>query len=131
MLLFGHRFIESENFYHIQSIDAIQNTPPSSTILVDFSEENLDIINHTRINSIPLAIHVENITQIIYASSLDAAYIILSKELAKTAQDLANNYLFDAKILVSVENEDEIEELSLLGVDGVIFSNAIIKTYLS
>ena len=127
MLFFGHRFIESENFYHIQSIDAIQNTPPSSTILVDFDEENLDIINHIRVNSILLAIQVQDITQIVYASSFDSKYIILSKELAKTAQNLADNYLFDAKILVHIENENEIEELALLGVDGVIFSNAIIK----
>ncbi|MCK4874895.1 MAG: hypothetical protein KAS26_03515 [Sulfurimonas sp.] len=127
MLFFGHKFIESENFYHIQSIDAIKNTPPSSIILVDFDEENLDIINHIRANSIPLAIQVQDITQIVYASSFDAKYIILSKELAKTAQNLADNYLFDAKILVHIENENEIEELALLGVDGVIFSNAIIK----
>ena len=127
MLIFGHRFITSENFYHVQSIDAIQNTPPSSTILVEFSEENLDIISHATINSMPLALQVYNITQIIYASSLDATYIVLSKELAKTAQNLADNYLFDAKILVSVENEDEIEELALLGVDGILFTNAIVK----
>ena len=127
MLFFGHRFIESENFYHIQSIDAIQNTPSSSTILVDFNEENLDIINHAVLNSIPLATEVQNITQIVYASSLGARYIVLPKELAKTAQNLADNYLFDAKILVHVEEEGEIEELALLGVDGIIFSNAIIK----
>jgi hypothetical protein len=127
MILFGHRFIESENFYHVLSIDAIQNTPPSSIILVDFNEENLDIIDHAVINSMPLAIQVENITQIIYASSFGATYILVTKELAKTAQDLADNYLFDAKILVHVEEEDEIEELALLGVDGVIFSNAIVK----
>ncbi|MCF6310753.1 MAG: hypothetical protein L3J19_09860 [Sulfurimonas sp.] len=128
MLIFGHRFIESKNFYHVQSIEAIQNTPPSSTILVDFNEENLDIINHARVNSMPLAIQVQDITQIIYASSFGATYIMLSKELCKTAQNLADNYLFDAKILVNIENEDEIEELALLGIDGVIFSNAIIKT---
>ncbi len=127
MLLFGHRFIESENFYHVQSIDSIQNTPPSSTILVDFKEENLDVIKHITLNSIPLALQVQNITQIVYASSLGALYIVISKELAKTAQNIADNYLFDAKILVHVEDEEDIEELALLGVDGVIFSNAIIK----
>jgi hypothetical protein len=47
--------------------------------------------------------------------------------LAKTAQNVAENYLFDAKILVLIEKEDEIEELALLGVDGVVFSNTIIK----
>lgn len=127
MIIFGHRFIDSKNFYHIQSIDAIQNTPSSSIILVDFNETNLDIIEHANLNSIPLAIQVEDITQIIYASSLCAKYILLSKDLAKTAQNLADNYLFDAKILVTVEDEDEIEELALLGVDGVIFSNAVVK----
>ena len=127
MIIFGHRFLKSENFYHINSIEAIQNTPPSSTVLIDFSEENLDIINHAIVNSIPLAIEVKDITQIIYASIFCAKYIILSKELAKTAQNLAENYLFDAKILVTITDEDEIEELALLGIDGVIFSNAIIK----
>jgi len=128
MLLFGHRFIDSENFYHVQSIDSIQNTPPSSTIVVDFNEDNLDIIKHTVSNSIPLALQVQNITQIMYASSLGATYILVSKDLAKTAQNLADNYLFDAKILVNIEKETEIEELALLGIDGIIFSNAIIKT---
>ena len=128
MLLFGHRFIDSENFYHIQSIDSIQNTPPSSTLLVDFNEENLDIIKHAAANLISLAIYTDNIAQIVYASSLGATHIIISKELAKTAQNLADNYLFDAKIIVHIEDEDEIEELALLGIDGVIFSNAIIKT---
>ncbi|MCF6340913.1 MAG: hypothetical protein L3J10_09235 [Sulfurimonas sp.] len=127
MIIFGHRFLKSENFYHINNIEAIQNTPPSSTILINFSEKNLDVINHAVVNFIPLAIQVKDITQIIYASTLCAKYIILSKELAKTAQNLADNYLFDAKILVTLESEDEIEELALLGIDGIIFSNAIIK----
>jgi len=127
MIFFGHRFIESENFYHIQSIEAIQNTPPSSTLYIEFSETNLDIINHTFLNSMPTAIEVQNITELLYASSFGASYIVVDKILAKTAQNIAENYLFDAKILVIIENEDEIEEMALLGVDGIIFSNAIIK----
>ena len=75
----------------------------------------------------PIAISVENITEILYASALGASYIVVEKELAKTAQNLADNYLFDAKILVMIESEDEIEELALLGADGVIFADAIVK----
>ena len=127
MLIFGHRFIDSENFYHIDSIDSIQNTPPSSTLFVKFSEENLDIIKHITINSMQLALEVKDITQIVYANSLEASFIVVCKNLAKTAQDLAQNYLFDAKVLVSIDDEEDIEELALLGVDGIIFSNAIIK----
>ena len=127
MIFFGHRFIDSENLYHVQSIDAIQNTPPSSIIYINFHEENLDVVKHCVVNGARVALHVEDITQIMYGSALGASYIVVSRNMAKTAQDLAQNYLFDAKILVSIEDEDEIEELALLGVDGVIFSNAIIK----
>ena len=127
MLIFGHRFIDSPTFYHVQSVEAIQNTPPSSTIFLPFDEKNLDIIEHLNTNEISFALEAKDITEVIYASSLDASYIIVKKELASTIQNIANNYLFDAKILVTLENEDEIQEMALLGVDGVIFSNAIIK----
>lgn len=127
MIFFGHRFIESENFYHICCIEAILNTPPSSTLYIEFSEENLDVINHALINSMPLCIFVKNINQLLYASALGAKYIAVEKELAKTAQNIAETYLFDAKILALIEDEEEIEELALLGVDGTIFPNAIIK----
>lgn len=128
MLIFGHRFIESEDFYHVFDIDSIKNTPPSSTLYLEFSEDNLDIITHLQINQLRFALCASDIEQLIYASALEASFIVISRELAKSAQNIANNYLFDAKILVKITDEDEIEELALLGVDGVIFSNAIIKT---
>lgn len=128
MIFFGHRFIQSQSFYHTQSIESIDNTPPSSTIYIEFSEKNLDIISFASNSAIPMALHVRNITELLYASSFGALYIVVEKELAKTAQNIAQNYLFDAKVLVFVTDESEIEELGLLGVDGVIFPNAIIKT---
>ena len=128
MLIFGHEFIPSKSLYHITDIDSITNTPPSSTIYIEFSEDNLDIINHVDTNQIEFALDVKNITELIYASALGAKYILLSREIAKTAQDIAENYLFDAKILAHIIDNEEIEELALLGIDGVVFSNAIIKT---
>ncbi|MCW8837093.1 MAG: hypothetical protein OQJ77_05085 [Thiovulaceae bacterium] len=132
MIIIGHRFIPSflsqhGNFYHIPNIDAIKNTPPNSCIFIEFSEDNLDIIEHLQKNSISFCLKVEDVTQIIYAANLGASFILVDKDLAKTAQDLANNYLFDAKILVSIDDEENIEELALQGIDGVLFSNAIIK----
>ena len=56
MLIFGHRFIKSDDFYHIQSIEAVLKSPPSSTLYLDFKEDNLDIINHLRDNEIPFAL---------------------------------------------------------------------------
>ena len=127
MLLFGHRFIPSDSFYHVLDINSISNTPPSSVVHIEFSEDNLDIIKHTNLNQINTSVSCKNITEIIYASSFGASFITINAELAKDATKIANEYLFDAKILVLIEEENEIEELALLGVDGVIFSNAIIK----
>ena len=127
MLLFGHRFIESEKFYHISNIRGIHNTPPSSTLFVNFSEDNLDIIKHFNDNNLNFVLRVQNITELIYANSLNADYIAVDKELAKSAQNIAESYLFDAKILVMSNEESDIEEFALLGVDGILCSNAIIK----
>jgi len=127
MLLFGHPFIESEKFYHIFNADAVVHTPPNSTLYIEFKEENLDIIKYLRENHINFALRVGSITEVIYAAALQSSYIMVDKELAKTAQSIAENYLFDTKILVHIEEEDEIEEMALLGIDGVIFSNAIVK----
>jgi len=127
MLLFGHRFIQSESFYHIQDIEAINNTPPSSTIFVEFSEDNLDVIEYLNLNDINFAVGVKNITEVIYASNLNASFIVIDKHISSETQNIANNYLFDSKILVSLSNEKEIHNMALLGVDGVIFPNAIVK----
>jgi hypothetical protein len=128
MLLFGHRFIPSDSFYHVGSIDCIKRTPPSSTVCFEFSEANLDIIEHANAHHVAMALKVKNITELIYASSLNAKYAFVTPKMAKTAQNIAENYLFDIKIIVLIEEEEEIEELALLGVDGVAFANAIIKT---
>lgn len=127
MILFGHRFIKSESFYHVFDIDSISNTPPSSPIYLEFDEKNLDIIDHALRCSVKFALHVKDIKEIVYASSLGAAYIIVEKPLAKTAQNIAENYLFDSKILVFAQDENDIEELALLGIDGILFQEAVIK----
>ncbi len=128
MIIIGHRFVPSENLFHVKSIDAIKKTPPSSCIYLEFCEESLEIVNHARANNIHFALSVTTIAELLYASSLGASYILTQKEFSSIAQNLANEYLFDAKILSIIEKEEELEELALQSIDGVIFTNAIIKT---
>lgn len=127
MIIIGHRFIPSENFYHVPNIDAISKTPPSSCIYLEFCEENLDTIEHATKNNVTLALGVKNLTELIYASNLLASYIIVEESLASQAQAIANEYLYDAKVLVNIYEESQIQEFAKLGIDGVIFSNSIIK----
>jgi hypothetical protein len=127
MLLFGHPFIPNEKFYHISDIDNVIHTPPNSIIYLEWDPKNLDIINYLQNNNIRFALQIENVTQLIYASALQSSYIFVPQELAKTALEIAQNYLFDAKILVHIQQEQEIEEYALLGIDGVVFASAIVK----
>lgn len=127
MLLFGHRFIESPRLYHIDDVDAIAHTPANSTLYVTFSETNLDILAHCRENGLRFALEVESLREVIYAESLGASYIVVEEELAKLAQKTAETYLFDAKILCRIDDEDMIEEIALQGIDGAIFAEAVVK----
>jgi len=127
MILIGHRFIESESLYHILDIDAIKNTPPSSTLYIEFSEDNLDIINYAKLNNIPIALEVHSIEALIYGANFGAKYLVCYPSEAKTFQKLAETYLFDAKILAKIEEDKEIEKIALEGIDGAIYPKGIVK----
>ncbi len=126
MLLFGHRFIGSQRFYHIEDIDMIMHTPANSTLYITFSETNLDVLQHMQQNHLNFAVEVQSVLELIYAENLSAKYIVVNSDLAKNSQKIAENYLFDAKILVHIEQESEIEAMAYEGIDGVIFPNAVI-----
>ena len=127
MLLFGHRFIPSESFYHVSNTEAVVKTPPGSVVYLPFLEENLDLIEYLQVNSIPFALYAATITEAIYASALKANYIVVDETIAKAVQDVANEYLFDAKILVRIDEDAKIEHFAKEGIDGVIYPEAIIK----
>ena len=127
MLLFGHPLIPSQKFYHISSQEQIVHTPPSSTLYLEFEDESIDLINYLRHNDIEFALSISTITDAILAHNLGARYIVVPKEIVKSIQNIAENYLFDAKILVHSQDHTEIEEYALLGIDGILFYEAIVK----
>lgn len=127
MLLFGHRFIESPRFYHVDDIEAISHTPANSLLFIEFSETNLDIFAHCRNNGLNFVVEAATLREVIYAENLGASFIVVEEELAQDAQKAAETYLFDAKILCRVEEEDMIEESAEKGIDGVIFAEAVVK----
>lgn len=127
MLLFGHAHIPHEKLYHIASIDAISHTPSNATILMDFDENVYELIEHARANAICFALNIHSLREAILAENLDVKYILCSPKQAQSIQKAADTYMFDAKILVHSEDENLIEELASGGIDGIIFSEAIIK----
>ncbi len=127
MLIFGHRFIPSETLYHIEDTDAIVHTPPGATLLVVFDEKHLDLIGYLRENDLPFALDVGTVKELVFGENLGARYLLVEETLAKSAQKIAETYLFDAKILCRIGDESRIEAMAFEGVDGVICPEGIVK----
>jgi len=130
MLIFGHPFIASPSFYHISEITDIERTPSNSTLFVEFSENNLDIIKHMQAHGLTYALEVKDLESLVFAHLLESKYIVVSETLSKSAQNVAENYLFDAKVLCRVAQDQALESFIVEGIDGVIYSSAIIKASL-
>lgn len=127
MLLFGHPYIPSLPFYHIDSIEALRHTPSNSVVTLFLTPKNLDIIEHLRQNSVRFALHIETAVDAVIAENLGASYLIVLPKYAVTVQKVAEHYLFDAKVLGYIENVNHLDELVDMRLDGAVFSDAIIK----
>ncbi|HIC44777.1 MAG TPA: hypothetical protein EYO73_11030 [Sulfurimonas sp.] len=127
MLIFGHPRIEHEKLYHVNSIEAIKHTPSNSVLLFDYNNEVFELISHAKENALAFALNISCLKDALFCENLDAKYLLCSYQNASNVQKAADTYLFDAKILVHVENEDSMEDLAQHGIDGIIFAEAIIK----
>ena len=127
MLLFGHPYVPSEQFYHIESIEAIRRTPPNSVVTLFFTPENLDIITHLRAHNVRFALHIETTSDAVIAENLKASYLIVNPKNGSEIQTVADHYLFDAKVLGYVDSIQHLEKLIEMRFDGAIFPEAIVK----
>jgi hypothetical protein len=125
MIVIGHQYFRGEPLYRINSIEDVQKTPSNSTTLVKFSPENLSLIHHLSENSISTAFEVSSITETVLSENYGASHIIVPQELAKDVQEMADNYLFNAKIFIVVNSDEELEKFAKIGVDGAIFEGGI------
>lgn len=122
MLIFGHKWIPSPIFTKIEILEEIKNTPSNSIIVLDMpTDETIHICQHCKENNISFAFIISSLTDAVIASNLGAAYAICSDNTeAVKLQKLANDYLFDMKLLFEINSYGEIEAFAELGVDGVI-----------
>ncbi len=127
MILFGHPYVPSERFYHIDSIEAIRHTPGNSVIALFFSPDNLDTIDYLRHNRIRFALFVDTAVDAVIAENLRASYLIVPPSDGAEIQEVAEHYLFDAKVLGYIDDPDDLQKLIDRRLDGAIFPEAIVK----
>ena len=124
MILIGHPDVQSQFFYRVDTIEHIASTPSQSVILFDYQ---VSLCQYCKENSITMAIHVRHIKELMLAHALGASFLVVDKALAIHAQKIADDYLFDSKILLLGHDDEEIEFAALNGVDGILFNDGIIR----
>ena len=122
MILIGDENVEYETIEKISTINDISTTTPNATVLYNF---DFDILKYTQQNNINSAVIAKNLEEVIYASTFGVRYIVVKKNIVKQAQNIANNYLLDSKILVIIESSSEIVENAIDEIDGVIYKKLV------
>jgi len=117
MLIFDKMLTGDLPFFEIISFEDIKSTPANSTVLFDF---DIELAKRCRKSSLSYAMRVKDIKELVYANALECEYAFVNKEFAKTAQNIADEYIFDMKIILPVTSKDELEWAALQSIDGVL-----------
>ena len=122
MKIIGDNLIPFEDFFKVLSIEDIKNTKANSMLFFDFNEDLLKYSNSENLNFL---VYVSSIKEAIYASNFNAKYIICKNKLAKKLQKIADNYMWDSKILTIIKSSDDLEKVALEEIDGAIYSDLL------
>ena len=119
MIILDPPFCE-EVFEKVKTIEDIKKTKPNSTLIFDYCDSSIEVYNFCKINDIPYGVKINTIKELIFISNLNAKYAFADNiENAKIFQKIANEYLLDTKIILFIDSLDDIEQIALLGIDGV------------
>jgi hypothetical protein len=122
VIIFGDKDIEYGKLYFVASIEDIKNTPPNSII---YHTYDIKLIKYAKNNQIQNAINITTITEAIFCNALAVDFIIVDKNIAKQIQNIAQNYMFDSKILQTINSIDDIQDVALDEIDGCIYKNIL------
>jgi len=125
MIIVGHPWIKSSCFSKVFSIEDITKSKAEDIILLEPLVDSHTYAAYCKENNITFAVVVNTLDDALFANALGAKFIICEEDDALMIQPIAQEYLFDARILVLIHSEKEISKIARGGVDGVIFAEAI------
>lgn len=125
MIIIGHPWIKSNKFCKIFSLENLSTCTTDAIALLEPLVDSYSYAQHCQSNNIPFAIVVSTLDDALFANALGAKYILCEEDHALMIQPIAQEYLFDARILVLIHSDKEISKIARGGIDGVIFAEAI------
>ena len=125
MIVIGHPWIKSQRFAKVSSIEDIKNTKTDDIVLLELLADSHSYAEYCQNNSIAYAVVTNTLEDAVFANALGAVYMICEEDDALMIQPIAQEYLFDTRILVRIECEKDISKIAKSGIDGVVFAEAI------
>ncbi len=122
MIILGDKNIPYDHIEIIKSIDDIKSTLPNSIVLFEY---DIDILKYCYKNNINTMVKINSIVDGLYANSLNSYYILVDETIAYDMQQIAQNYMFDSKIIQLIDNTDQMEKIAKNNIDGVVFKNIL------
>ena len=126
MIIVGHPWVESQTFRSISSLSDIKETKTNDIVVLSSLENTHAMAGYCQKNHVAYAIRSSSLKDALFANVLGAKYLICEPQHAKEIQTVAQEYLFDTRILAEIENEEEMTALAKAGIDGVIFTEVIL-----
>lgn len=122
MILLGDALVNYEDLFRIYHKEQILETKANSTIIFKYNDE---ILKYAAQQELSFAVIVNSIKEAIYVNALHGKYIIANKELAQDIQKVAENYMFDSKVMAVIESNNEFEDIANHQIDGVIYKHIL------
>lgn len=122
MIILGDTLIPFENIFFIKRVEDIKSSSSNSTLVFEYDEK---LLKYCFENSLGYGVLVKSLKEAIYSNALNAKYVVCDKNLDKDIQNLAENYMFDSKILSIIDSNNEIEDIALKQIDGVIYKKLL------
>jgi len=110
----------NEEFYEVNTLEDIKNSPSNSTLLFKYCDSSLELYNFCKINNIPFGVFASDIKEMLFSVNLGAKYIFCDTiKKAKKFQKIADDYLLDSKIVLLVDSFDNLEEITQHNIDAI------------
>jgi len=125
MIIIGHPWIESPRFCKVFSIKDIEKSKAGDIVLLEPLVDSYSYAQHCKANDIPFAVVITGLENALFANALGAKYMLCEEDTALIVQPIAQEYLFDTRLLVLIQDEKDISKIAREHIDGVVFSEAI------
>ncbi|HFQ60915.1 MAG TPA: hypothetical protein ENK39_01265 [Epsilonproteobacteria bacterium] len=125
MIIVGHPWVESTKFCKIFAVEDIKKSSADDVVLLEPIVDSHKLAKYCQENDIVFAVTVNSLKEAIFANALGAKYMVCEEDDALIIHPIAQEYLFDTRVLVLIHDEKEIAKIARSGIDGVIFPEAI------